>query len=72
RETPLCFDGARALTADELAFDQEGGLCLRLGLAGRDPCGWRATLSTAVVEFAAQGAHEAEDFWEPVHAKNGH
>lgn len=71
-ETPLCFDGARALTADELAFDQEGGLCLRLGLAGRDPCGWRAARSTAVVEFAAQGAHEAEDFWEPVHARNGH
>ena len=72
--------GASALThaelvaraADELAFDGEGGLCLRLGLAGREPCGWRAALSTAVVEFAGQGAHEAEDFWEPVHAKNGH
>jgi len=71
RTTPLCFDGPRPLALDELAFDDEGGLCLRLGLAGRDPCGWRAALSTEVVEFAAQGAHEASDFWEPVHARRG-
>lgn len=71
RETPLCFDGARALPAEEVAFDQEGGLCLRLGLAGREPCGWRAALSTEVVEFAASARHAAEDFWEPVRAKHG-
>ena len=71
RATPLCFAGERPLAAEELVFDAEGGLCLRLGLAGRDPCGWRAALSTDVVEFAAHGAHAASDFWEPVHARRG-
>jgi dCTP deaminase len=72
RVQPLCFDGARALRPEELVFDDEGGLLLRIGLEGRDPCGWRAAQSTAVVEFAAVGKHACEDFWEPVHARGGH
>lgn len=71
RETPLCFDGARPLPAEEVRFDAEGALELRIGLEGRDPCGWRAALSTEVVTFSAQGAHAAEDFWEPVRARRG-
>jgi dCTP deaminase len=72
RNEPLCFEGARALPARELRFDDDGGLLLRIGLAGRDPCGWRATHTSAVVEFSAPGAHACEDFWEPVRAKGGH
>ena len=69
---PLCFEGARPLGVEELRFDEEGGLLLRIGLEGRDPCGWRAALSTDVVEFSALGAHACEDFWEPLHARDGH
>ncbi len=68
---PLAFDGARPLAQDELRFDPEGALELRVGLAGRSPCGWRAQLQTDVLEFATHGAHAAEDFWQPVHAKRG-
>ncbi len=72
RKEALCFEGARPLSERELRFDDEGGLHLRIGLEGREPCGWRATHTSEVVEFAAQGAHACEDFWEPVHAKAGH
>jgi len=71
--TPLCFDarGARALPAHELRIDEQGGLALRVGLAGREPAGWRAGAHTDVVEFAEEGAHAVHDFWEPVHARDG-
>ncbi|NOT30918.1 MAG: 2'-deoxycytidine 5'-triphosphate deaminase [Planctomycetes bacterium] len=72
RKEALCFEGARALSARELRFDDDGGLLLCIGLAGRDPCGWRATHTSAVVEFAAIGAHASEEFWEPVRARGGH
>jgi dCTP deaminase len=72
RREALCFEGARPLSARELRFDDDGGLLLRIGLAGRDPCGWRATLTSGVVEFSATGAHACEDFWEPVRARAGH
>jgi len=72
RAAPLCFAGTRALGERELAFDHEGGLLLRIGLEGREPCGWRAARTDTVVELAAAGAHACEDFWEPVHARNGH
>jgi dCTP deaminase len=52
-------------------IDEEGGLALRVGLAGRDPAGWRAAAHTDVVEFAREGAHAVHDFWEPVHARDG-
>lgn len=70
-ETPLCFEGTRALDASELVVDDEGGLALRVSLAGRDPAGWRAATHTEVVHFAREGAHLARDFWEPVHAPEG-
>jgi dCTP deaminase len=69
---PLCFDGARALDERELALDDDGGLYLRIGLEGREPCGWRAAPTSEVVDVAAVGAHAGEDFFEPVHAKGGH
>jgi dCTP deaminase len=72
RAAPLVFEGARPLGESELRCDAEGGLHLRIGLAGREPCGWRAALATQVVEFAEIGAHAAEDFWEPVRAQHGH
>ena len=72
RAEPLCFEGRRALSERELSFDVEGGVVLRLGLEGRDPCGWRAAHTAAVVELSADGAHACEDFWEPVRARDGH
>jgi dCTP deaminase len=52
-------------------FDREGGIALHLGLAGREPAGWRAQTHTGVVHFAREGAHALRDFWEPVHAEGG-
>ena len=72
--TPLCFDarGTRPLALGEVQIDEEGGLALCVGLAGREPAGWRAGAHTDVVEFSREGAHAVQDFWEPVHARNGH
>jgi dCTP deaminase len=71
--TPLCFDAsaARALPPGEVQIDEQGGLALHVGLAGREPAGWRAAAHTDVVEFGRAGAHAVHDFWEPVHARNG-
>ncbi|TAJ24309.1 MAG: 2'-deoxycytidine 5'-triphosphate deaminase [Planctomycetota bacterium] len=73
---PLCFLGRgarqRPVPLDALRIDAEGALELRVGLAERDPCAWRASSGSGVVEFAKPGAHRRDDFWEPVHAKNGH
>ncbi|MEM9383394.1 MAG: 2'-deoxycytidine 5'-triphosphate deaminase, partial [Planctomycetota bacterium] len=69
--TPLVFDGDRPLGPDEVRFDEDGGLELNVGLAGRDPAGWRASLHTEVVEFSREGAHDPEAFWEPVRAPGG-
>jgi len=71
RRTPLAFDGERALDEREVRFDGEGGLELTLGLAGRDPAGWRAASHTDLVRFGDAGAHEAGDFFEAVHAPDG-
>ncbi len=70
--TPLCFDGARALGAEEIQIDDEGALAVSVGLTGREPCGWRAAEHTEHVEFAQDGAHEPAGFWEPVRARDGH
>jgi len=70
--TPLCFDGSAPLAEDDVRFDDDGALLLRIGLHGRDPCGWRAAPHADVVDFAAQGVHERLDYWEPVHARDGH
>lgn len=69
--TPLCFEGERALGLDEVRFDDEGGLALRVGLCGRDPAGWRAAAHTDVLRFAEVAAHDPHEFWEPVHAPGG-
>jgi dCTP deaminase len=72
RETPLvCGADGGPLPLAQVHFDEEGGILLSVGLAGRDPAGWRAAVHTEVVEFAKEGAHDARDFWEPVHAKDG-
>ncbi len=69
--TPLVWSGARPLSLAEARIDAEGALALGVGLAGREPAGWRAAAHTEVVEFATEGAHDPADFWEPVHARNG-
>jgi len=71
RETPLCFEDRRPLSADEVRFDDDGALELRIGLEGRDPAGWRAALHADVVEFSRAGVHDPDDFWEPVQARRG-
>jgi len=71
-ETPLCFEGERALELDQVRFDDDGGLLLGIGLAGREPCGWRARAgTTAALDFAKRGAHDRDAFFEPVRAPNG-
>lgn len=69
--TPLAFDGERPLGVDEVRFDRDGGIELNLGLSGRDPAGWRASLHTEVVHFSREGAHDPDAFWEPVSAPDG-
>jgi len=68
--TPLCYREGRAVPSDELAFHEDGSIALSLGLAGRHPAGWRASLFTDVVDFASEGRHERGDFWQPVHARD--
>ena len=70
-DTPLAFQGDRPLGPDEVRFDDQGGLELSLGLAGRDPCGWRASMHTDLVDFAGERQHDPADYWEPVHAPKG-
>ena len=72
RATPLCFEDGRPMAEHEVRFDDEGALELRVGLVGRDPCAWRAALHTDVLRFSSEGAHRAEDFWEPIHPRDGH
>ena len=69
--TPLCFEGTRALGANEVEIDDEGGLALSVGLHGREPCGWRAASHTELVEFSRENAHDPLDYWEAVHARDG-
>jgi dCTP deaminase len=70
-ETPLCFDGERPMGLDEIRIDEDGGLELGVGLAGRDPSGWRAASHTDVLHFSAEGRHPRADFWEALHAPEG-
>lgn len=69
---PLCWRDREPVGIEQVRFDGEGGIALHLGLAGRDPAGWRARDHTGVLEFARDGAHDPRDFWEPVHAPGGH
>lgn len=69
--TPLVFEGERPLPAAEVDFDDAGGISLRVGLAGRDPAGWRALRRAPIVEFGREGAHDPREFWEPVSAPRG-
>jgi dCTP deaminase len=70
--TPLVHGDGGPLDLRQLALDEDGGLALRLGLAGRQPCGWRARPSGGVLEFTKTGAHAMADFWEPVQHHAGH
>jgi dCTP deaminase len=78
RATPLCFerhgDRAAALPLGEsaIAIDDDGCLALRVGLAGRDPVGWRAKSHTDVLEFARDAGHDPNEYWDAVHARDGH
>jgi dCTP deaminase len=70
--TPLVHDARGPVPLEEVRFDDEGGLALHLGLAGREPAGWRARTETGVLHFAAEGAHEMHEFWNEVRAPGGH
>lgn len=69
--TPLLHEEHGPIPPERVPFDREGGIALHLGLAGRDPAGWRAQAHTGVVHFAREGAHDLRDFWDPVHAAGG-
>jgi dCTP deaminase len=56
----------------EVRFGDDGSLELHLGLAGREPCGWRARADAGVLRFAGEGEHAIADFFEPIRVRNGH
>ena len=69
----LVHDACGPVPIDRVRFDGEGGLALHLRLEdGATPAGWRARRGTGVLDFAAEGVHALEDFWEPVRAPGGH
>ena len=68
---PLCFDAHGPIPLPRVQFDGQGGIALHLGLAGRDPAGWRAQAHTGVLRFAAEGANDPREFWEAVQAPRG-
>jgi len=72
RETPLCFRNGAPVRDKEVRFDGDGGIELSLGLADREPAGWRASQHSDVVDFSADGQHDPRDFFDPVHAHAGH
>jgi dCTP deaminase len=67
--TPLVHDERGPVPPERVRFDEEGGLALHLGLAGRDPAGWCARAETGVLRFATEGAHDVRDFWSEVRAR---
>ena len=71
RGSPLCFVKGEPVPESELNFYEDGSIAMSLGLDGRQPCGGRAALFTDVVDFSAEAAHDREDFWQEVHAKQG-
>jgi dCTP deaminase len=71
RREPLCWRGAEPVPEREVRFDGEGCIELHLGLAGRDPCGWRAKHGTGALDFGAEGRHAAGDFFEALRARDG-
>ncbi len=72
RREPLCWRGNAAVPEREVRFGDDGSIELHLGLAGRDPCGWRARANAGVLRFAGEREHEVAEFFEPVLAKGGH
>ena len=42
--SPLCYDGEEPIDASKLRFDEDGAVAMRIGLTGRDPCGWRGQI----------------------------
>ena len=69
---PLCFEDGRAMPRERVRFDDEGGVLLSVGLAGRAPAGWRARETSEALTFWREGAHDPRDFFEPVEAAGGH
>jgi dCTP deaminase len=69
--TPLCFVGEQPVPIDEVRFDESGALELRVGLSGREPFGWRAALNTSAIDFAGEGVHDAQEFFEPLYIGSG-
>ncbi len=70
--SPMCHDERGPLAPGAVRFDGTGGLELRVGLRGRDPCAWRARPTSSALHLAEHGAHDAEAFFEPVREEDGH
>ena len=69
RADPLCHDENGPLPLDAVRFDGQGGLELRVGLDGREPCAWRARRCESPVRFSERDAHDPADYWEPIRAE---
>jgi len=67
RSEPLCHDENGPLPLGAVRFDGRGGLELRVGLDGRDPCAWRARRTETAVRFSERDSHDPAEYWEPVH-----
>ncbi len=67
--TPLVDRGI-----DAAEIDFHDGVGLHIDLSGEqqgDHIGWRARRHTGVVDFDETGRYAPEDYWEPLHARNG-
>jgi dCTP deaminase len=66
----LSVAGGQVPTPSELPVDD--GLFLSLALPDGDaPVGWRARKNSRLLDLTVVGAHDPDDFWEPVYAERG-
>ena len=76
RANPLLSVAAAGGGADHVPSTAElpvdDGLFLSLALPdGVTPVGWRARKNSRLLDLTAVGAHDPDDFWEPVFAERG-
>ncbi|MBI3817632.1 MAG: 2'-deoxycytidine 5'-triphosphate deaminase [Planctomycetes bacterium] len=71
RETLAFTENGAPIDANNLLFDGDGGIAFRLQLSGAGPVGYRARHYTDVVDLSRDLAHDPNEFWDPVFAKQG-
>jgi dCTP deaminase len=71
RVDPILFRNGQAV--DRRDVYAQGGLWLTLDLLKRDddPVGYRAKRNSGLIDLSSVGAHDPEDFWEPVVPETG-